>query len=40
MDKEEQLKLAREKAAVANKGNKNGARKSRVLNDTLKRRQT
>ena len=34
----EQLAKAREKAAIANKGNKNGARKSRVLNDTLKRR--
>ena len=38
MDKEEQLAEARKKAAIANKGNKNGARKSRVLNDTLKRR--
>ena len=28
----------RSKAAIFNKGNKNGARKSRVLNDTLKRR--
>jgi hypothetical protein len=28
----------RAKAAAVNKGNKNGARKSRVLNDTLKRR--
>ena len=28
----------RAKAAIVNKGNKNGARKSRVLNDTLKRR--
>ena len=34
----EQLAKAREKAAIVNKGNKNGARKSRVLNDTLKRR--
>ena len=32
------LKLAQKKAAIVNKGNKNGARKSRVLNDTLKRR--
>ena len=38
MDKEEQLKLAQKKATIVNKGNKNGARKSRILNDTLKRR--
>ena len=38
MDREEQIKQAQKKAAIANKGNKNGARKSRVLNDTLKRR--
>jgi len=38
MDKQEQLAEAQKKAAIANKGNKNGARKSRILNDTLKRR--
>ncbi len=38
MDKNEQLALAREKASIVNKGNKHSSRKSRVLNNTLKRR--
>ena len=37
MDKEEQLKLAREKAAVANKGNTNSSKKNRLLKNTLNR---
>ncbi len=38
MDKNEQLALAREKASIVNKGNKHSSRKSRLLNNTLKRR--
>ena len=37
MTKEEQLKQAREKAAVANKGNTNSSKKNRVLKNTLNR---
>jgi len=33
MDKEEQLTLAREKAAVANKGNTNSSKKNRLLKE-------
>ena len=37
MDKEEQLALAREKAAESNKGNTNSSKKNRLLKDTLNR---
>ena len=37
MDKKEQLTLAREKAAIANKGNTNSSKKNRLLKETLNR---
>jgi len=37
MTKEEQLKLAQEKAAIANKGSKHGAKGKRLISDSLKR---
>lgn len=37
MDKAEQLKQAREKAAIANKGNTNSSKKNRLLKETLNR---
>jgi uncharacterized hydantoinase/oxoprolinase family protein len=37
MTKEEQLTLAREKAAIANKGNTNSSKKNRLLKETLNR---
>ena len=37
MTKEEQLKLAREKAAIVNKGNTNSSKKNRLLKETLNR---
>jgi hypothetical protein len=38
MTKEEQLELAREKAAEANKGNTHSSKINRLLSETLKRR--
>ena len=37
MTKEEQLTLAREKAAIANKGNTHSSKKNRLLKETLNR---
>ena len=37
MNKEEQLTLAREKAAIVNKGNTNSSKKNRLLKETLNR---
>ncbi len=37
MTKEEQLKLAQEKAAISNKGSKHGAKGKRLISDSLKR---
>ena len=37
MDKEEQLELAREKAAEVNKGNTHSSRNNRLWEDTLRR---
>jgi hypothetical protein len=37
MDKAEQLKQAREKAAIANKGNTYSSKKNRLLKETLNR---
>ena len=38
MTKDEQLALAREKAAEVNKGNQHSSKINRILNETLKRR--
>jgi hypothetical protein len=37
MDKEEQLKLAREKSKTTNLGNTNSSKKNRLLKNTLNR---